>query len=262
MGFLSNIANNIESDFNKTFSSLKGAVNNFIKPGKATFGGEVRAILRVPSEYISTDEVTLAANGTLDNLDRIREVNGEQPTGTKRYPTAPSSVLQGFGGIIFPYTPTIDVDNKAEYAPQTPLHSNFTQYFYKNSSVGPIRVSGKFTVQDQDEGAMLLGTLHLLRSLTKMRFGDDPYAGAPPPVCRFDAYGSMFDNVPVVVSSWKHELPADVDYITVNLGDSPALVPVVSTISIDLNIVYSRQEMLDYNVPSWINNTLKGRGFI
>ena len=37
------------------------------------------------------------------------------------------------GGIIFPYTPQISVEHRAEYTPQTPLHSNYALNFYKNS---------------------------------------------------------------------------------------------------------------------------------
>lgn len=248
MGILSNIKSEVTSEVNSTISGLKSAVGGFLgikKFTKAKFeGGELRAILRVPEEYVPADAGKSYSEGI----------------------TKPTDPLRPFGGIIFPYTPTISVDNKADYAQQTPIHSNFQQYFYKNSGVGPIQVSGKFTVQDENEGAMLLATIHLLRSLTKMRFGNDPSAGAPPPICRFDAYGnSMFKNVPVAVSSWKHELPDNVDYITVKSWSDVygvTLVPVLSTISIDLNIMYSRQEMLYYNIPSWINGDMKDSGFI
>lgn len=201
---------------------------------------DLRVKLRVPEEYI--------APGT---------------------PSAgPSDIIYKNGGILFPYTPTISYDNKAEYSPQTPVHSNYTQYFYKNSSVGPIIVSGKFTVQNEFEGAVLLGTLHLLRSLTKMRFGDDDLAGSPPPVCRFDGYGDyMLYNIPVSVSSWRHEIPEGVDFIAVGRPGSSttygrSLVPVVSTINLELNVMYSRREMLAHNVPSWLSGGLRYKGYL
>ena len=180
----------------------------------------------------------------------------------------PSDVLLKNGGILFPYTPSISMDNKAEYAQQTPLHSNFAQYFYKHSMTGPISISAKFTVQNEQEGAILLGIIHLLRALTKMRFGDDPQKGSPPPVCRLDAYGDyMLYNVPVAVASWKHDLPDGIDYITVGRPGNPTtygvtMVPVLSTINIDLNIMYSRQEMLNHNVPGWLNGDFSGQGYL
>lgn len=201
---------------------------------------DLRAKLRVPTEYIRP--------GT---------------------PSAgPANIIQKNGGILFPYTPQIQVENTANYASQSPLHSNYNLYFYKSSSVGQINVTAKFTVQTEFEGAVLLGVIHLLRALTKMKFGNDPDAGAPPPVCRFDAYGDyMLYNVPVVVSSWRHELPDGVDYVAVGRPGSPqtygrSMVPVVSTISMTLNPMYSRREMLTHNVKDWLSGGLEYRGYL
>jgi hypothetical protein len=180
----------------------------------------------------------------------------------------PANILQKNGGILFPYTPNIAMDNQAQYATQTPLHSNYPLFFYKNSTMTPITVNAKFTVQNEFEGAVLLGVIHLLRALTKMKFGNDPDAGAPPPVCRFDAYGDyMMYNVPVSIASWRHELPDSVDYIAVGRPGSPAtygrsMVPVMSTITLTMNVMYSRREMLAYNVKNWLNGSLARRGYL
>jgi len=186
-----------------------------------------------------------------------------------RGPSAgPANIIQKNGGILFPYTPTISMDNQAQYATQTPLHSIYPLNFYKNSTLSPINVTAKFTVQNEFEGAVLLGVIHLLRSLTKMKFGNDPDAGSPPPVCRFDAYGDyMMFNVPVAISSWRHELPDSVDYIAVGRPGSPStygrsMVPVMSTISLTMNVMYSRREMLAYNVKDWLSGNLARRGYL
>ena len=199
---------------------------------------DLRAKLRVPNEYL-------------------------------RGPAAgPSNIIQKNGGVLFPYTPQISLDNQASYSNQSVLHSNFPLYFYKNSSVGPINVTAKFTVQNEFEGAVLLGVIHLLRSLTKMKWGNDPDAGSPPPVCRFDAYGDyMLYNIPVAVASWRQELPDNVDYIAVGRPGSPGLyghsmVPTVSTIQLTLNVMYSRREMLRYNVKDWLSKGLDYRGYL
>jgi hypothetical protein len=199
---------------------------------------DLRAKLRVPNEYL-------------------------------RGPTAgPSNIIQKNGGILFPYTPQISLDNQASYSNQSVLHSNFPLYFYKNSSAGPIQLTAKFTVQNEFEGAVLLGVIHLLRSLTKMKWGNDPDAGSPPPVCRFDAYGDyMLYNIPVAIASWRQELPDNVDYIAVGRPGSPSLyghsmVPTVSTIQMTLNVMYSRREMLRYNVKDWLSKGLDYRGYL
>jgi hypothetical protein len=180
----------------------------------------------------------------------------------------PSNIILKNGGILFPYTPQITLDNTAQYQQQTPLHSNQQLYFFKNGTVGPIKVTAKFTVQNEFEGAVLLSIIHLLRALTKMKWGDDPDAGSPPPVCRFDAYGDyMMYNIPVAVASWSHDLPEDVDYIAVGRPNSPkdyghTMVPVLSSISLTLNPMYSRRELSQYTVQDWLSGGLKYKGYL
>lgn len=213
--------------------------------------GDLRARIKVPGNYIRPS--------TSDNVGKneLRD------------------------GIIFPYTPSISLDYKASYKDMTAAHSNYTQYFYQNSSVGQISIQGKFTVQNDADAVIWLNTKHLLASLTKMRYGEDEQAGAPPPVCRLFAYGEfMFKNVPVVISSFRLELPTDVDYYTIGnqkieKGDGfqfddtvfketttytyPNFVPTMSTFVITCNPLYSRREMLEFSLTKYIedypNNT-------
>ena len=218
-------------------SSIRSQVNGIGAPAKsAQWAGakDLRATLRVPSSYL----VGPAAG--------------------------PASILRELGGILFPYTPEISYDTQAQYGSVNPVHSNYTQYYYKNSSVGPISVSGKFTVQNEKEGMIFLGIQHLLRSLTKMRFGSDKNAGSPPPVCRLDAYGDyMINNVPVVVASFKVEMPNSVDYISVKTEPyKTSLVPTMATISMTLNPMYSRSEIARFSVDGWLNGNLKNRGYL
>lgn len=158
-------------------------------------------------------------------------------------------------GIIFPYTPTITQDYSANYNSFTPTHSNYALHFYKSSSPGPITVAGKFTVQSDKDAFAWIATTHLLRSIMKMRFGRDSNAGVPPPVCRFNAFGDMqYKNVPVVIQNFRVDLPEGVDYYatqSIDTGDGAALelggtmVPVISTITVTMLPMYSREELLD-----------------
>jgi hypothetical protein len=164
------------------------------------------------------------------------------------------------GGIIFPYTPQISYDVKADYSALNPTHGNYTQYFYQHSSVGPLNIQGKFTVQNGAEAAMYLATVHLLKSLTKMTFGEDALPGAPPPVCRLNAYGKyMIQNVPVVINSYRIDLPNDVDYFTLGKNNldptyQTAMVPVSSTIAITCYPLYSRNELSQFTLDNYINS--------
>ena len=215
----------------------KGAVTKNSAPVSAAWAGakDLRVFLRVPNSYLvgpSKDEIG--------------------------YP-----LLKDLGGIMFPYTPQITYESAAAYTAVNPVHSNYTQQFYKNSSVGNISISGKFTVQNQKEGAIYCAIINLLRSLTKMRWGEyDANAGAPPPVCRLDAFGDyMLSNVPVVVTSVKFEMPDTVDYIQVPMYKT-TLVPTISTITLGLAIMYSRRETQDFNVNDFMTGKLKGQGYL
>jgi hypothetical protein len=170
--------------------------------------------------------------------------------------------LYNIGGIIFPYTPSITYDVRADYATVNPVHSNYTQYFYKYSAAGAINITGKFTVQNEQDAINYVSTVHLLKSLTKMRFGSDSDAGAPPPVCRLYAYGKyVMDSIPISIATYKIDMPAEVDYFT--LGKNPnspnttygqTSVPISATISITCNPMYSRDEMQKFSVTDWLSN--------
>lgn len=164
-------------------------------------------------------------------------------------------------GIVFPYTPTISIEHKADYTTQTPIHSNYAINFYKSSYVSDIAISGTFTIQNTRDAAVYLSTVNLLRALTKMRFSTDPDAGAPPPICRLNAYGEyMLKNVPVTITNFKNDMPNDVDFYELKPGPGNSfghhLLPTKSTIAVTCKIMYSRQEMLNASVTGW----LRGEG--
>jgi hypothetical protein len=159
-------------------------------------------------------------------------------------------------GVVFPYTPQVQVQHSANYSAQKLTHNNYTQYFYDNSEVQAINVSGEFTVQNIPEGQYLLATIYFLRSITKMFFGSDPNAGNPPPLVYLNGYGEYyFPNVPCLVTSFSHTMPSDVDYMDIpepgvtNQGYNPNFsnyrlnstrMPTSSTVSLTLQPVYSR----------------------
>jgi hypothetical protein len=202
-------------------------------------GQDLRVKIRVPSKYLTA--ATVGMNGELEQL----------------------------GGIIFPYTPNISFEAKADYSSQQPLHSNFAINFYQKSSIGSISISGKFSVQNEKDAGVYIATMHLLKALTKMRSGGtsgDPDSGAPPPVCRLDGHGDMMlNNVPVVITSFKIDLPDSVDYFTLpsNLTYSATSVPTISTISVTCLPMYSRNEMQNFSVTGYLNDySYRRQGYI
>jgi len=229
---------------------LAGAIPKVPLPGKPTITSkkhsnpaDTRVKILVPSSYLLTPKFITAS-------------------------------IKANGGVVFPYTPIINYDHKADYAEQKIMHSNYASYFYQRSYITPITITGKFTVQNDSDAAVYLSTLHLLRALTKMQFGGaggdfpDQMSGSPPPVCRLQAYGDyMLDNVPIAISNVRIELPDGVDYYTLgNLKDDTVFgqttVPVLSTIAVTCHPMYSRAEMQKFSVNGWLNGKLRQQGYL
>lgn len=119
-------------------------------------------------------------------------------------------------GVIFPYTPQVQVTHTANYAQQKFTHSNYPGFYYENSEVAAITISGDFTVQNNIEGQYLLAAITFFRAATKMWFGQGDRAGNPPPMVYLDGYGGNYlPHVPCVITSFQHTMPNDCDYIEV-----------------------------------------------
>lgn len=141
--------------------------------------------------------------------------------------------LKATNGVIFPYTPTIQVTYAANYDSPDITHSNYKVYNYRSSSVENLSITGDFTAQDTYEARYLLAVIHFFRSATKMFYGKDsgPIRGIPPPLCYINGHGDYaFNEHPVVITSFALNYPNDVDYINAgsNFGSSnldPGLTP-------------------------------------
>lgn len=217
--------------------------------GKPPIGG------KAPKQNPNKVNVVSASGVTPEADTRVKIKVPNQYFNT--YTDGPNLRLFLNDGIVFPYTPQITYEHKADYTPLSPMHSNHPIYFYQKSSVTPITIQGKFTVQNEKDAETYLASVHLLRSITKMRTFKDSGAGSPPPVCRLFAHGTFsLDNVPVAISSLRIELPENVDYISTgkNAVFEKTRAPTMSTISVTCIPMFSRTEMQNYNVTEWISS--------
>lgn len=139
------------------------------------------------------------------------------PGATYLYKDADNKLLAPLAasdGVVFPYMPSIGTTYTANYDQTDLVHSNYKGYFYRNSAVDAVSITGKFTAQDTFEANYLLAVIHFFRSVTKMFYGQDWQRGAPPPLVFLSGLGEyQFNNHPCVVNSFNYSLPADVDYI-------------------------------------------------
>lgn len=149
------------------------------------------------------------------------------PSANYLYKASPAGILEPLiatDGVVFPYTPSIQMGYTANYDALDVTHSNYKLYQYKNSAVEQLSITADFTAQDTNEALYVLAVIHFFRTITKMFYGKDqnPIAGTPPPLCYLYGLGDFqFNQHPVVISNFSYALPTDVDYIR---AGAPTLV--------------------------------------
>ena len=158
-------------------------------------------------------------------------------------------------GLIFPYTPSVVISNSASYNAIKPVHSNYPFFAYQNSQAEQISISGDFTVEKEYDATYWLAAIHYLRSISKMSYGTGSTdIGSPPPVVKLNGYGKhVFNDVPVVLINFSTEMPNDVDYISVEMNGTKSHVPVRSTITVQLQPLYSRSTVQNFNLNDFVN---------
>lgn len=186
---------------------------------------------------------------------RVKLSVPENFTGTLMTP------IQNAGGFIFPFTPTVNITHTANYNTMDPVHSNYPFLSYENSKVDQITIAGDFYCENSVHAMNWISSVHYLRTVTKMAFGNSSNAGQPPPVVKLTGYGDyVFSNVPVVVKSFTVDLPKDVDYISAALTSTPDVksdnatgyAPVKSTISVVVQPIYSREQTRNFSLDSFV----------
>jgi hypothetical protein len=250
----SNSADNYEpQEIGPSFEQSEGFSTERTVPGVAP-GAEAPAARPTPINFRSLngrepgDDLRVKIRVPKSYLNQITNGNGK---------------LTQIGGVLFPYTPSISFEVKADYSSSNPIHSNFPINFYQRSSISPISITGKFTVENDEDAAVYVSTIQLLKALTRMRFASDPSKGSPPPVCRLDAYGPMMlKNVPVSITSFRVELNDSVDYYAFKPAKGLTSVPTLSTISVTCLPMYSRREMQSFSVTGYLSGDLNSKGFV
>ena len=126
-------------------------------------------------------------------------------------------------GIRFPVTPFINMSHSAAYDARSVVHNNYPYYAYQNSQVDQMTIAGSFPVQTTDDGLNWLASVHFLRTVTKMYYGEGTNSGNPPPVCRLNGYGDLvYKDVPIIITNFTVELREQVDYIGVTVPSGPS----------------------------------------
>lgn len=177
----------------------------------------------------------------------------------------PGAPLRQTNGIIFPYTPNISVAHSVDYAQYDLVHTNYQQNAYSRTRNPQIQVTGQFVSQTPAEAAYTVGVMHFLRVVTKMHFGHgDPFAGTPPPVMEFSAYGTYnFNRIPVLLGSFNFIYEDNVDYVEIETGSAAGTqIPSIMTIAMDLLPQYSAAKQNSFSLYELASGGGYSRGFI
>jgi len=189
------------------------------------------------------------------------------------------------GGLMFPYTPMIQVQHaNVNYGQFDIAHTNYDYYAYQKTMSPTATVTGVFGAHTQEEAEYMMAAIHFFRVVTKSNFGaSDPNRGTPPPKLAFSAYGdAMFNRTPVYVRTVAFGLDQDVDYVPVRQGRraldsdgsfqsgsaeldemlSNSYVPLVLNLFVDIMVAPNPSQLRDeFNLESFRTGKLLNKGY-
>ena len=181
------------------------------------------------------------------------------------------SILHNTNGVMFPYTPTINVSYTADWQPYALTHTNYHTQTFAKSAIESISISGQFTAQTTEEALYTYACMHFFKTVTKMYYGrTDDRAGSPPPVLALSGYGNgTFNAVPVVIRQFQQTFDDSVDMVEVRFqgGKGSAWIPTISTVYIELGVSHDLRNVRDnFNLDRFRTGELlissSNRGFL
>lgn len=167
--------------------------------------------------------------------------------------------------MIFPFNPTLLMQQDASYSSISPVHSNYPYHAYQNSQVSAITITGEFVNENQEDGRYYIAVLHFLRTMTKMYYGEGENAGNPPLLSRLNGYGKhVLNDIPVVITNFSVDFAQAVDYIECEVDGKSNYVPVESMITVTCMPNYSRRATSGFNLKEFAEGKFVGssQGFI
>lgn len=201
------------NDINNKTEDIINKSKEFAEKDLKKYNSGMRVSLNISpiNRYIANSNITTTAYN-----NRAKYILGED--GLLKTLFGPTN------GLIFPYTPQINMQHNVNYEDVEILHSNLTYQYYKNTPPPPITISADFTADTPENALYMLGAIWFFRSMTKSDFGKKAnrgekqnYAGMPPPVLYLNGYGKMYDNIPVIIKSFDTPFQKDKHYVRVKI---------------------------------------------
>lgn len=261
LGGISSITNNIGSITSATAlaAGALGAVSKIAAGGLGT-GLTAAAGLAATAASIAGLANDLISQARSKNLPTNLPSFSQPEDVVKVYPTKDGdwrvriSAPLGWGEIIFPVIPSMQMGFRANYGNTDLVHTNYQFLAYKNSAPDDIQISCEWPVETVKDGQEYLQMILLGRTLTKMFYGYGDNVGQPPPICTLQGFSiSGFSTIlpptPVVVKSFSSDIKDDVSYLQVDND----YVPRLSSISITVAPLFSRSAQRAFNLDQYRN---------
>lgn len=259
--------------------------NARLKQSGLDTGGGQKIVTTQPS--VSADPSSVEPEVGFNNNDKDWRVRvSVHPASSILYRDPDAQILSplwGTDGVIFPYVPAVTVVHSAKYNTSQVTHTNYGNYFYEASEVQAIQILGDFTAQTQSDAMYVLACIQFFRSASKMFYGNSKkYQGSPPPILYLDGFGAHYlPHVPCLLTNFSHTMPADCDYIELEtksgknflstpgtpglgnqMGGSFARIPTQSSISVNLQPVYSRSRQKEFDFDAFARGEQLNKGFL
>lgn len=171
-------------------------------------------------------------------------------------------------GVVFPYTPNIQISHEANYGTYDLTHTNYQPHYFVNAVNPTISLTAQMTAQTFEEAAYTAAAMQFFKSCTKMSFGTSKRgnlsasdrSGMPPPVLILTGYGDLnIGNVPVIIKNFSYTLPEDVDYITFENDGQNHSVPTSILLSLTFGVQQNPEKMKDFDIGLYKSgNHLRG----
>jgi hypothetical protein len=172
------------------------------------------------------------------------------------------SPLAADKGLVFPYTPTLQVGHATNYGTYDITHTIYQPQYYVSTANPTISITANFTANDRKEARHTAAAIQFLKACTKSDFGEGSptTAGTPPPILSLWAYAGTTlhaKSTPVVVRSINYTMPEDVNYVECEYG----VIPTMMLIAVELSVQMSpRTVRKDFNINSYAKGGLLGGG--
>lgn len=201
----------------------------------------------------------LSGNGVVSLTSRASNPNDE----TVFDYTNILSPLNQDKGVVFPYTPTLQVGHQANYGTYDITHTIYQPQYYISTSNPTISITANFTANDIKEAEYTCAAIQFFKTATKSDFGESrpTTAGTPPPILNLKVYDKNplhARATPVVVRSMNYTMPEDVNYVECQYGT----VPTMMLLALELSVQHSPATVRkNFNISEFSSGSLLNGGF-